>query len=401
MKKATAIILAALLVFSMFAGCANSSEATTSNPPSEAVTETSQEPTEPTVNEEIYKIGVISLGDSSTAFGRAELAAQNTIAAAAGFELVRIQLGGYDDESFVTAYESMINQGVDAAVVFTLSETVLPILKDMFEESNTKFFLFNRELTSTEMEDMMFSSPMCLGNDHANETQNAYDMVKQLKDTYDVKNMAVIGLTQGDINGDFRDAGIEQACADLGINLLSETRGIITTEDITRSVEGFIASYPELDSIFIVGGTVTTGALAGVNQALVNHNLQDKVVIGMVDISTGMVEYMDEGPLKLVAGGNLLQDCIFSLVATINALKGTPLSDMPVFDINMLWITNGEDAANYDKFIEGEVTPFSEEEYQTLMFKWLNPDVTFESVQALASDFTIASVMERNADKVS
>lgn len=346
-----------------------------------------------------FKVGVLILADPSTARGHAMFLAQDTIAEAAGIELVRVQLGGYDDESFVTAYESMISQGVDAAVVFTLSETVLPILKDLFEEKNVKFFLFNRKVSSKKMEDMLFTSPLCIGNDHTNEVENAYNMVKYLKDTYGIKNMAAIGLTKGDINGDYRDSGIEKACADFGIKLLTTTRGIITTEDITKSVDGIIASYPELDSIFIVGGVITNGALAGVNQALVNHNLSSKVVIGMVDISTGMVEYMDKGPLKLVAGGNLLCDYIFSLVLTANALYGTPLSDFPILNVNMFWITSGEDAANYDKYVEGTVSPYSAEDYRTTMFKWMNPGVTFDSVQKIAKDFSIASVMERNRDK--
>jgi ABC-type sugar transport system substrate-binding protein len=346
-----------------------------------------------------FKIGTISMVDTSSAFGRAWQLAEDTVAEAAGCEVVRVQIGGYNDEAFVTAYESMINQGIDAAGVFTLSETVLPILKDLFEENKVKFFLFNRKVSTKQMEDMLFSSPMCLGNEHADETQNAYNMVKYLKDNYNIKNLAAIGLTKGDINGDYRDAGIEKACADFGIKLLATTRGIITTEDVTKAVDGLIASYPEMDSIFIVGGTVTQGALAGANQALVNHNLQNKVVMAMVDISTGMAEYMDSGPLKLVAGGNLLSDLIFSMVAVVNALNETPLSNLPIMNVNMLWVTNGADAANYDKYIEGTIPPFSVEEYQKTMFKWLNPSVTLDSVQKIASDFTIESVMARNKDK--
>lgn len=390
-KKFIALLLAMVMMLGCFSGCA-------SKPTTDAASAEQGSTASP---EKKIRLGMVSVGDSTTASGRAKTVIQDTIAEAAGVDLVRVQLGGYDDESFITAYESMINEGVDAALVFTLSETVLPILKDMFEQSNVKFFLMNRKVASQEMHDLLFNSPMFIGNEHADETQNAYDMVKSLKETYDIKNMAVIGLTKGDINGDYRDAGIEKACQDLGINLLSETRGIVTTEDVTKAVEGFIASYPEMDSIFIVGGLITPGALAGANQALVNHHLQDKVKIAMVDISTGMEEYMDEGPLKLVAGGNLIADQIFGMVMAINALKGSPLSDNPVMTVNLFWINNGQDAADYDKYIEGEITPFSVEEYQNSMFKWMNPDVTLESVQKIATDFTIASVKGRNADKVS
>ncbi|MDR0908278.1 MAG: substrate-binding domain-containing protein [Spirochaetaceae bacterium] len=342
------------------------------------------------------RVGLIPLGDETTASGRAQLLAQKTIAEAAGIELVPVQLGGYDDESFMTAYESMINQGVDAVLCFTLSETVLPLLKNLFEQNNVKFALFNRQVFDQKIKQDLFGSPMFIGNEHSEETQNAYDMVKWMHDTYSVKNMAVIGLTKGDINGDYRDSGIESACKDLGINLLSETRGISTTEDITKATESLIASYPEMDSIFIVGGTVTTGALAGVNQSLVNHNLADKVRICMVDIATGMLQYMDNGPLKLVAGGNLIADTMLSLVLAANALHGTPLGEKPEMTVPMFWITNSTDAGNYDTYIEGSIPPFSADYYKQNMFKWLNPQVTQESVQKIFTDYSIQSVMERN-----
>lgn len=393
MKKILALFLASVLVVGSLSGCAPKEEGGKVDP------SPSQSSSSPNASAEKPKLGVFTMGDTSTASGQASELAVNTILDAAGIEKVQVQLGGYDNESFITMYESMVAQDVDAALAFSLSESVLPLLKDLFEQNSVKYFLFNRKLSTPEMEASILGSPMCLGNEHTDETQNAYDMVKHLKETYDIKNMAVLGLTKGDINGDFRDAGIEKACADFGINLLTEARGIVTTEDVTKTVDGFVASYPEMDSIFIVGAAITTGALAGVNQSLVNHKLQDKVTVAMIDISTGMSEYMDDGPLKLVAGGNLIADQIFSMVLMANALHGTPLGEPPVLNVKMFWLTNSEDAKNYDKYIEGKVSPFSAEEYETQMFKWMNPDVTFESVQEIANNFSIASVMERNADK--
>lgn len=388
MKKLCMVLVIAMVVALALSGCGGGGSS--SNPKSDDSDSNSEK--------EVFKVGMITLG-TETAMFKAMTMNEETIAEAAGIEIVKIELAGYDDESIMTAYESLINQGVDAVSLFTVSETVLPLLKEKFEESNVKFFLFNRKISTPELEEQLLSSPMCIGNDHAEETQNAYDMVKKMKTDYDIKNLAVIGLTQGDINGGYRDAGIEQACEELGINLITETRGIVTTEDVTKSMDGIIASYPEIDSVFIVGGLITNGALAGVYQSLVNSKLDDKVVIGMVDISTGMQEYMDEGPLKLVAGGNLIADDIFSLVAIANDLHGTPLGEKPIIIEKMFWIESAEDAANYDKYIEGTVPPFSTEDYQQTMFKWINQDVSLESVQQVANDFSIQSVIERNKDK--
>jgi ABC-type sugar transport system substrate-binding protein len=345
-----------------------------------------------------YRVGMLTLpGD--TALSRAARLNVDTVAEAAGIEVVRTEIANYDDNSFMTAYESLINQGVDAVCLFTLSETVIPLLIDKFEENNVKFFLYNRKISTKEFEDQLFASPMCIGNEHADETQVAYEMVKELKEEYDIKNLAVIGLTQGDINGGYRDTGIEKACKEFDINLVNETRGINTTEDVTKAMDGIIASYPDLDSVFITAGLVQNGALAGLNQSIVNNRLEGKISIAMIDISTGMSEYMGNGPLKIVGGGNLIADVIFAFVTIANDLHGTPLAEHPIIDVNMFMIRNPEDAINYDKYIEGTIPPFSAEEYQETMFKWLNPDVTLESVQQIAKDFTIESIMEKNKNK--
>lgn len=310
-----------------------------------------------------------------------------------------VELSEYGDEGFLSAYESIVSQGVDGTIATSFSETVLPLLNDLYVQNNVKYFLANRRISDDSIRDMMFNSGLCIGNDHCDETEIAYDLVKYLHEECGVNNLAVIGLQKGDVNGDYRDAGIERACEEFGVKLLAETRGVTTTDDVTNAVNGFIASYPEMDGIFVVGGAVTTGALAGATQALSNHNLSDKVSIAMVDIATGMSEYMDDGPLKIVAGGNLIADYIFSMAALANELRGTPLSDEPyIIKTRMFYITSSEEAENYDKYIEGDIPPFTEEEYQQLLYKFCNPNVTLESVQKLADEFSIESVMERHKD---
>lgn len=344
-------------------------------------------------------IGHISMSAVDTASSRASRLSLETAAKAAGIELVSAELAEYDDAAFLTAYESLCAQQVDGVTVTTFSETVLPLVGDLCQQNNARFFMANRRISNEEIHEQMFSNPMCVGNDYCEETQVAYDLVKYLAENHDVKNLAVIGLQKGDVNGDYRDKGIEQACADLGVNLLAETRGIKTTDDVTNAVEGFIASYPEMDGLFIVGGTVTPGALAGTTQALSNHGLEDQVAVAMIDISTGMSEYMDDGPLKIVAGGNLIADSIFSMVALCNDLMGTPLSDEPfIINTKMFYLTSGAEADDYDKYIEGDIPPYTEEEYKELMFQFTNPEVTLESIQKLADEFSVEDVKERHKD---
>lgn len=412
-KKGIALFIILTLLMGLLSACGNGNAnqtTQTNSPASEAVdTESakSTESTEPAVstsaptpkNGKNFRVGTINLAIVDTPTSRARALANEVAFAAAGMEQVQFTLTEYTDEAFMNGYESLCKDGVDAVVCFTLSETVLPLLKDMFEEYEVKFFLANRKISDESLQDLMLSSPMCLGNNHCEETEIAYELTQYLYVNHDVKNLAVIGLVSGDVNGDYRDTGIKQACEDFGINLLAETRGIVTTEDITNSVEGFIASYPEMDGIFIVGGSVTHGALPGIYQALSNHNLLGKVSIAMVDIAGGMEEYMDDGSLKIVAGGNLIPDFIFAFVAIANELMGTPLSgEAYILNTQMFYITTGAEAEEYAKYIEGSISSFIEEEYQAMMFKWLNNDVTLESIREIINNFSIEDVKNRHAD---
>lgn len=191
-----------------------------------------------------------------------------------------------------------------------------------------------------------------------------------------------------------RDKGIAKACEDLGVNLLTETRGIVSASDVTNAVEGIISSYPEMDGIFIVGGLVTNGALAGANQALANHNMQDKVSIGMIDIAAGMDEYMGEGkPLKVVAGGNLVFDNVLAAACLINHKDGINADKTPyIINTRMMFIENPQDSVDYSEYYENpnKAMMSGDQWYDTLLGKSL------EEMQSFVDNFTIAYAKSMN-----
>ncbi len=186
----------------------------------------------------------------------------NMCQAAGNVELVPVQIAGGSD-GLQTTYENMINMGVDGILAVSFSEGSVRLLADLFEESDVDWFLVNRRLSDESLKEYVFSQSKLVGNEFCYEEETAYQMVKKLHEDYGVKNLAVIGLTQGDAAGDLRDQGLARACEEFGIKMLTETRGIASAGDVTNAVEGIISSYPEVDGLFIVGGNVTNGALAG------------------------------------------------------------------------------------------------------------------------------------------
>ncbi len=375
MKKYFALILSLALVFTLFTGSGVTAFAADDET---SITSKSLDG---------YKIGMLDLSATgATAFLTADKTIRD-LCETVGAEYVPVTLAGYDDASFITSFENMIDQGCDAVMVYTFSEGPISLVADMFEEAGVDWFLLNRRISDEALKEKVFSLDHFIGNCYCEEEENAHDMVIELNKELGVKNLAVIGLAQGDLNGDLRDKGIARACEESGVNLLTETRGIATVDDVTNAVEGIIATYPEVDGIFIVGGVVTTGALAGAAQALSNHGLSDKVSIAMVDISVGMSEYMGEGkPLKLVTGGNLIMDNILSAACIINHAMGINTENEPyIINTHMMSVRTIEDAEDYDEYCENPNNPVISGDlwYDTVVGK------SVDDLSAFADTFSI------------
>lgn len=374
MKKYLALILSLVLVLSLFSGVGTAALA-------------ADEAAADKLPLEGYKIGGVDMtATGMTTFLTADITLRD-LCKTVGAEFVPVTLAGYDDASFIAAYENLIDQGCDAVIVYTFSEGPLSLIADMLEDAGVDWFLANRRISDEALKEKVFAMDTFIGNCYCEEEENAYNMVIELNQKLGVENLAVIGLAQGDLNGDLRDKGITRACEETGVKLLTETRGINTVDDVTNAVEGIIASYPEVDGIFIVGGVITTGALAGAAQALSNHGLSDKVTIAMVDISAGMSEYMGEGqPLRLVTGGNLVMDNILAGIGIVNHALGVNTEDEPyIVNTHMMSIRTPEDAADYDEYCENPNSPVisGEEWAETLVGKPLADIVAF------TSDFSI------------
>lgn len=397
MKKILAILLASALVLALFTGCGSSAPAApaapadntakteSSEPAAEVQTETVEEPAVASL--EGWKLGTTDMSGTGYPFYVATHNMLLDVCETTGIDLGTTTLAGYDDASILAAYENLIDQGCNLISVATFSEGTLSLVADLMEENNVNWFLANRRISDPDLKEKVYACEHFVGNSYCDEEVNAYELTCELHDDYGVENLAVIGLAQGDLNGDLRDKGIARACEEKGIKLLTETRGVSTVDDVTNAVEGIIASYPEVDGIFIVGGLITNGALAGATQALANHDMSDKVSIAMVDIAPGMSAYMGEGqPLKLVTGGNIVMDMVFAEASLINHAMDVGVESEPyVINTHMLKIKSAEDADNYDKYVESMTTPMISGDawFDTLIGK----DV--EGMQAFSDNFSI------------
>lgn len=121
----------------------------------------------------------------------------------------------------------------------------------------------------------------------------------------------------------------------------------------------------------------------------------------MIDFTSGMETEIDKGYLYIVAGGNMVADPTFSCAMLINKVKGTPLSDKPLWlNIDFINLMTSEQTKNYFKYVEGNNPPYTAEEMKKLMFKFENPEVSADSFTKVVQDYSLEDVMARHKDQV-
>lgn len=296
-------------------------------------------------------------------------------------------------ESQITATENLIAAGCQAILVCNYSDDILPKITQLCEENEVYFALIWRSISDPEVKEFVEKSPFYLGNTCEDEEDIGYRMGKTLNDK-GCKNIAVITMEKGDATCDARDRGFNKACEEFGMSRISEVRNnTLTAEETTKAVENFLASFPEMDGIFVTCGSNTI--LEGVIQSLALHDKTGEVKVACVDFISNLDKFIQEGAIDAIAGGHFV-DPLFSYMLCVNKLAGTPLSDTcETCHVNFVNLKSPEDAVNYYEYVEGEEFPYNADEIRS-MVKYFNPDMTIETLQSISDAYSVDDVVARH-----
>lgn len=296
-------------------------------------------------------------------------------------------------ESQITATENLIAAGCDAVAICNYSDDILPKIAKLCQENEVYFTLIWRSIADPEVKEIVESCPLYLGNTCEDEEKIGYRMGESLYNK-GCENIAVITMEKGDATADARDAGFDRACEEFGMNRISEVRNnAFTAEDATKAVENFLAAFPEMDGIYVTGGSGTI--LEGVIQGLALHGKTGEVKVACVDFIADLDKYIAEGAIDAISGGHFV-DPLFSYILMVNKLAGTPLSETcETINLNFVNLESPEDAVNYYTYVEGDEYPYNAEEIRS-MVKYFNPDMTIEKLKEIADAYSVDDVVARH-----
>ncbi|MGM9650517.1 MAG: sugar ABC transporter substrate-binding protein [Faecousia sp.] len=315
---------------------------------------------------------------------------------AAGGELVTVQTDLTAD-TLINNITELISRGVDGILFMPASDSMLPTVDAMCAEAGVYWATMFRTISDDDIREQIYASKWFAGGCNEDDEACAANIVKKMADM-GVENLCCINIAKGDTSSDLRDKGAAKGVQEAGINLLNTTYGITVTTDMTKTINSYIAAYPEMDGILLLG-TYCPSALPTIEKALADNGKAGEVIVGRIDFDSTMGDYLAEGSFHVSYGGQQQIDPLMSAVVLVNKVLGTPINeDGPTIIITpYLELTSAEEAAQYTEFFLGSTPIYTKEEISEKMIKKNNSAVTVDYIYDLLESFSVADVVERHS----
>ena len=211
----------------------------------------------------------------------------------------------------------------------------------------------------------MYDSEWFAGGCNEDDETCASNIVKSMADM-GVTDLGVINIAKGDTSSDLRDKGAAEGAEEAGVNILNTTYDITVTTDMTKTIESYIAAYPEMNGILVLG-TYCGGAIPTIEKALADHGKAGDIKVGRIDFETTLGDYLKEGTFHVSYGGQQQIDPLVSAVILVNKVIGTPIvEDGPTNIITpYLELTTADEADQFNEYFLGD-----EPVYTMLILIW-------------------------------
>ena len=329
----------------------------------------------------------------------AQIRGYEAVAEAIGARFIRETYTAFSPEEQMASVERLLAAGADGIMLVPASESLMMAIYSMCEEAGVYYEFLMRDITDPDLKELIEAGQYYVGCTYGDNFQGAYNMTQALIDSGS-KNIAILGFPKGDSVGDTFDAGCLQAIEDNGCTFITEARDFGSAADMTNAVTSILTTHPETDGIILLGGVPHEGILPATATAIENMGMTGKVRIAMNDYVDGMAEYLDNGTLIYVFGGNQVFESQLAFVNLANCVVGSPLTDEIDLTIthNYLTIVSSQQLENYMTFVEGDIPPYTAEEIRDTMIRANNPDFDGEDLKAMLLNMSIDEVAARHAN---
>ena len=314
----------------------------------------------------------------------------------AGGELVNVVTDNSAD-GLIDNISELISRDVDGILFMPASDSMLPAVDAMCADAGVYWGTMFRTISDDDIREAMYDSEWYAGGCNEDDETCSSNIVKSMADM-GVTDLGVINIAKGDTSSALRDKGAAEGAEEAGVNILNTTYDISVTTDMTKTIESYIAAYPEMNGILVLG-TYCGGAIPTIEKALADHDKAGDIKVGRIDFETTLGDYLKEGTFNVSYGGQQQIDPLVSAVILVNKVIGTPIvEDGPTNIITpYLELTTAEEADQFNEYFLGDDAVYTADEIKDKMIKFYNPDIDMDYMNDLISTFSIADVVERHS----
>ena len=313
----------------------------------------------------------------------------------AGGELVSVNTDNTADD-LINKVSELISRGVDGILLMPAADSMLPSVDAMCADAGVYWGTMFRTISDESIRDAIYESEWFAGGCHEADEACAANIVKSMSEM-GVTDLGVINIAKGDTSSDLRDKGLAEGAEEAGVNVLNTTYDISVTTDMTKTIESYIAAYPEMNGILVLG-TYCEAAIPTIEKALADHDKAGEVKVGRIDFESDLGTYLSEGTFHVSYGGQQQIDPLISAVILVNKVIGTPIvEDGPtIIETPYLELTDATEAEQFNEYFLGDEAVYTADEIKDTMIKFYNPDIDMDYMNELISTFSIADVVSRH-----
>lgn len=356
-KKVTAAILAATMVFSMTAcgGTGGSSDSTQGGSSASSSTDK-------------IKIGV-SIWSSTDVLGSQCKKMLDEAAKALDVDIQYVDQG-HVSEKVTASVEQLAAAGCQGIIICNSSDTEMTSAIKTCNDNKVylaQFFRIISEENSADIYQAATDSEYYIGAVHEDEPGNGETLVNILLEKGD-RNIGLIGWEQGDATWLGRwegyQTGVEkwnEEHPDDQATLSEPQYAGTTSEGGSKAAEALMAADPNLDALIPAGGggDPLQGAIAAVERA----GKTDQIDIVSTDFLPDLGERLANGSMAGESGGHYC-DPLIAFMMVYNAIKGNysdfggKFEDVP---FPYLYVSSAEDYESYETYFVDQL-PYTDEE---------------------------------------
>lgn len=161
----------------------------------------------------------------------------------------------------------------------------------------------------------------------------------------------------------------------------------------SAGINTFAAAYPEMDGLFL------TACSEPAYNAIRKNNLVGKVKIATADISESTIDYLENGTIVMIAGGQY-NKMMLAFAALYNFMyDGTRIikSSTNSYATPFIMVKSTGDFDNYEKYIDASTAKsfVYSPEYIATLIQGLNPSMTADAFKSVCENYSLEDVVSR------